>query len=128
MTAPLDTNENVDIATQVATTAHGRKVLMMWHQPRAHIFFTPEKAFEFAEHIARSAHRAKFPGESLREDYSYLTQQVKQRLTEKMRDRLMIRVRTMLPSLLESKSLDFIARQVVDTIFSALDDDGEYKL
>lgn len=122
---PLDVNENVDVAMKV----HQGKVLMTWSAPRAHIFFEPQAAFELAEHMARAAHRAKYPGEQMPEDFSYLAQQIKQRLTDDMRDRLVVRVRTALPSLLEKhKDLNYVARQLVDTIFSALDDQGYYKL
>lgn len=121
---PLDPNENVDVAMKVVQG----KVLMTWPQPRAHIFFEPQAAFNLAENMARAAHNARFPGEKLPSDFSYLAQQIKQRLTDEMRDRLVVRVRTMLPSVLESKDLNYVARQVVDTIFAALDDQGYYKL
>jgi hypothetical protein len=56
--------------------------------------------------MARSAHRARFPDEKMPDDFSYLAQQIKQRLTDDMRDRLQIRIATMLPSLLERKDLE----------------------
>lgn len=121
---PLDATENVEVAMKVMNG----KVLMTWPVPRAHIFFEPQAAFDLAEHMARAAHRAKFPGEQMPEDFSYLAQQIKQRLTDAMRDRLVIRLRTALPSLLVSKDLNYVAQQMVDTIFSALDDQGYYKL
>lgn len=121
---PLDPNENVDVAMKVAAG----KVLMSWQGPREHIFFEAQAAFNFAEHTARAAHRARFPEDKMPEDFSYLAQQIKQRLTDEMRDRLVIRVRTSLPSLLQNKDLNYVARQVVDTIFAALDDQGYYKL
>jgi len=121
---PLNPQENVDLAFKVVQG----KVLLTWYGARDHIFFEPQAAFEFAEHMARAAHRARFPGERLPEDWSYLAQQIKQRLTDEMRDRLAVRVRTALPSLLERKDLNYVATQLVDTIFAALDDQGHYKL
>lgn len=120
-----DTNKSVDVAIKV----HEGKVLLTWEKPVDHIFFDPQSCFALAEHMARAAHRARFPGEPLRDDYHYLTQQVKQRLTEQMRDRLAIRIRTMLPGLLEKhKGMDYISNQIVDTIFSAIDPEGTNRL
>jgi hypothetical protein len=121
---PINMTESVDIALK----EHQGKVVMHWYQPRNAMVFEPDSAFAFAEHLARAAHRAKFPGERMPEDFSYLAQQVKQRLTDEMRDRLAVRVRTALPSLLERKDLNYAAVQIVDSIFSALDDQGFYKL
>ena len=121
---PLNPQENVDLAFKVVQG----KVLVHWHGPRDNIFFEPQSAFDFAEHLARTAHKAKFPGQPVPEDFSYLAQQIKQRLTDEMRDRLAVRVRTALPSLLERKDLNYVAKQIVDSIFSALDDQSYYKL
>lgn len=122
--APVNMTESVDIALKT----HQGKVVMHWHRMRDSMVFEPDSAFQFAEHLARAAHRAKYPGERMPEDFSYLAQQIKQRLTDEMRDRLAIRVRTTLPSLLERKDLNYVATQIVDTIFAALDDQGYYKL
>jgi len=122
---PLNLDENLDIALK---DVQG-KVVLHWHQPRSHIVFDPQAAFDFAEQLARCAHEARFPGERIPTDFSYLAQQVKQRLTEEMRDRLVVRMRTMLPSALESKDLAYVSRQIVDTIFAALDDQtGRFSL
>jgi hypothetical protein len=121
---PINLNENVDVALR---DVQG-KVVMLFPKPVPHIVFDPQVAFNLAEHIARCAHKAKFPSERIPNDFSYLAQQVKQRLTEEMRDRLVVRMRTMLPSALESKDLGYVSRQIVDTIFSAIDDDGRFGL
>lgn len=115
--APLNLNEKV----QIALNDVQGKVVMHWHRPRDTIVFDPQSAFTFAEQLARAAHRAQFPGDRMPEDFSYLAQQIKQRLTEEMRDRLVFRVRSMLPSLLERKDLNYTALQLVDTIFAAVD-------
>lgn len=112
---------DMDRVTNVGISPVKGKVVIWWHEPQREIVFEPQHAFTFAEHLARGAHRARFPDQPISEDFSYLAQQVKQRLTEDMRDRLQIRIATMLPSLLEKKDLAYASKQIVDTIFSALD-------
>jgi hypothetical protein len=107
--------------TDVGIAVIKGRVVLWWRQPMQEIVFEPQNAFDVAEALARQAHRARFPDEKMPEDFSYLAQQVKQRLTEDMRDRLQVRIATMLPSLLERKDLAYISRQLIDTIFSALD-------
>lgn len=114
---PLNLDENLQIGFG---TAKG-KVIMNWAAPRSEIVFTAEAAFAFGEEIARQAYRARYPDQKLPEDFSYLAQQLKQRLTDDMRNRLLHRVATMLPSLLEKRDLSYAAAQIVDTLFSALD-------
>lgn len=121
---PINMEESVDIALK---DVHG-KVVMHWYKLRDRIVFEPQAAFNFAEQLARCAHRARFPGERIPDDFSYLAGQIKQRLTEEMRGRLVARMRVMLPSALESKDLAYVSRQIVDTIFSALDDEGRFGL
>lgn len=111
----------LDGNVEIALRSHEGKVILQWHKPVTRIIFEPQNAFTLAENLARAAHTARFPGERLPEDFSYLAQQVKQRLTDQMRDKLVIRVRAMLPSLLERKDLNYISLQIVDTIFAAVD-------
>lgn len=121
---PIDLNEKVDIGLGVLSG----KVAMQWGTPRSHIVFEPQNAFEFAEHLARAAHRARFPGDRMPDDFSYLAQQVRERLTQELRDRLAVRVRTMLPSLLERKDMNYASIKIVDVIFSALDPESGTRL
>lgn len=116
-------DDNVDISMR----DHGGKVYMEWHKPVTRIVFDPQNAFNLAEHLARAAHKARFPGEKMPNDFSYLAQQIKQRLTDDMRDRLALRVRSMLPSLL-AKDMNYASLQIVDTIFSALDAESYTRL
>lgn len=120
----VNLNESVDIALNAVK---GR-VVMLFPKPVPHVVFEPQNAFNVAEQLARYAHKARFPNEKLPEDFSYLAQQLKQRLTDDMRDRLLIRIRSMLPSLLERKDLNYAAASIVDTIFSALDTESYTKL
>lgn len=121
---PLNLAESVDIALR----AYKGKVLMTFPKPVPHIIFEPQNAFTVAEHLARAAHEARFPGQKVPEDFSYLANQVKARLTDELRDRLVLRIRAMIPSLLESKDLNYISKQIVDTVFSAVDDVGNNRL
>lgn len=90
--------------------------------------FDPHNAQEFGEMLAREAYRAMNPGKRVSDDFSYLAKQVRERLTDEMKTRMVMRVRTMLPSLLEKKDINFAANQIVDTIFSAIDPEGGTRL
>lgn len=126
----LGPDRQIDISkgTDVGIASIKGKVVLWWRKPQTEISFEPQNAFEFAEHLARCAHATRFPGERIPEDFHYLAQQIKQRLTEDIRDRLIVRIGTMLPSLLEKKDLTYLATQVVDTIFSAIDNESYTKL
>lgn len=114
---PINLGENLEIGFGIAQG----KVIMNWATPRTEIVFVPESAFSFGEEIARMAYKARYPDQKLPSDFSYLAQQLKQRLTDDMRNRLLHRVATMLPSLLEKRDLSYAAAQIVDTLFAALD-------
>lgn len=122
--APLNLAENTDIGFGIAQG----KVIMQWPQPRTHLVFKAEAAFAFGEEIARVAYRCAYPDQKLPSDFSYLAQQLKQRLTDDMRNRLLNRVATMLPSLIAKGDLSYAAAQLVDTLFSALDTESYTKL
>ena len=108
---------NVDIAIGIGD---GGKVVMRWHQSCNRIDFEPQNAFEIAEGLARTAHKARF-GEEPPDDRSYLAQQIKSKLTEKVRDRMVIRVANMLGSLrCNDKTDGYIALQIVDSIFAEI--------
>jgi hypothetical protein len=102
----------------VAIGIHEGKVVIHWHQPMTHISFDPQNAFEFGEQMARVAHKARF-GTDAPSDGSYLAQQVRQRLTEDLRNRMVMRAMHVIRSLQESgRSPDFVAKELVDTIFA----------
>ena len=116
MTNELD--KNIDIALGIGD---GNKVVMHWHEPIRLISFTPQRAFELAEAIARQAHRAHF-GEDVQGDGSYLGQQIKARLTEELRDKMVARIALMLTSMTnQGKTHGYMALQIVDTIFAEVD-------
>ena len=72
----------------------------------------------FAEALARVAHKVRF-GEEAPTDASYLAQQIKSRLTEQMRDKMVTRVALMLTGMIrQDKTHGYMALQIVDSIFS----------
>ena len=109
---------DTDIAIGIG---EGGKVVMSWHRQCNRIDFDPQNAFEIAEGLARTAHKARF-GENAPDDTSYLAQQIKSRLTEQMRDKMVQRVAIMLTSMIrQEKSHGYMALQIVDTVFAEVE-------
>lgn len=114
MTQVSEAHGNVDVALAVESG----KVVMTFHQPTNLIVFDPQNAFNLGEALARTAHRAKF-GKEAPSDNSYIAQQVKARITEQMRDKMVTRVAQMLRSMMQEGKLPAVmAVHVVDTIFA----------
>lgn len=124
MNAPIDMDQNVDIGVGIVKG----KVLINWAHPRTEIVFKPESAHAFGEEMARQAYRCAYPDQKMPDDFSYLAKQIKERLTDDMRNRLLLRIAAMLPSLLEKRDLSYAAAQIVDTVFSAIDTESGTKL
>lgn len=100
----------------VAIGVEDGKVIARWHIPSTMIAFDPQNAFNIGEALARAAHEARFPGEALT-DGSYLAAQIRARITEDVRDRLVTRVALMLNSLRASRHTNGeLALQIVDVI------------
>lgn len=107
-----------DGKTEIAIGDEGGRVFLRFKEPIAWVALDPQNAFDIGEAIARAAHKARFGGEAPA-DSSYLAQQVRARLTDQLRDRLIISISTMLRSLQEQgKSPGQMALHVVDTILS----------
>ena len=99
----------------------GGKVVMHWHEQCNRIDFDPQSAFDMAEGLARTAHKVRF-GKNPPTDNSYLAQQIKARLTEQVRDKMVGRVALMLTSMLrQEKTHGYMAMQIVDTIFAEVE-------
>ena len=113
---------SVDVAIGEGTGEERGKVVLHWHEPRTMIFFDPQNAFEMAEHLARQAHKVRFgtwPDES--KDRGYLAGQVRSRLTEEIRTRMIVRVTVMLNSLRTSpKSNSELAHEIVTTVMAGV--------
>lgn len=77
-----------------------------------------QNAFVVGEALARAAHEARF-GDKPPSDQSYIAQQVRARVTEDLRDRLVTRLALMIHSMrTENKSDGEIAMQVVDRVLA----------
>ena len=93
----------------------GDKVVMRWQNATNKIEFDFQNAFEFGEQIARTAHIARF-GE-VPSDEHYLASQIKARVTDQLRDRLIIKAAFDIRSLTEQgKPAHFIATALVDSM------------
>lgn len=103
-------------ATSLAVKAEGGNVLIVFPKPIIWCQLDPQTAFEAGEQIARAAHEARF-GTPPQSDGSYIAQQVKARITEDLRDRMVARVALMLNSI-GRKSHGEQAMMIVDTILA----------
>jgi hypothetical protein len=105
-------------STDIAIGIKEGKVVIHWHQPTNHISFDPQNAFDFGEQMARTAHKARF-GEEAPNDGSYLASQIRQRITEDLRDRMVVRATHVIRSQeAKGKTPADVARSVVDTILA----------
>lgn len=108
-----DPINNVEIAIGVVDG----KVVAKWHEPTQCIVFDPQNAFDVGEALARAAHNARFPGEPL-PDANYIANQVRARLTENLRVRMINRVSLMLETeTFRSWTPGKRAMHLVDAIF-----------
>lgn len=104
--------------TKVAIDDKGGYVLWSFSRPTTNLELEPQKAFEIAEATARAAHRARF-GTEPPSDGSYIAQQVRARVTEDLRSRMITRAVLMMRSMVnQERDPNYIAQQLVDTIFS----------
>jgi hypothetical protein len=84
------------------------------------VVLDPQNAFQIAEGLARAAHKARF-GEDPPSDVSYLGQQVKQRVTDELRDAKIARVTVMLNNMQTNpKTPGYWAMQIVDSLLSGI--------
>lgn len=105
-------------ASNVGIAVHEGQVLVRFDWPLDLIKLDPQNAYHIGEAIARAAHEARF-GEKMQTDASYIAQQVRARITEAMRDRLVQRLSLIVHSMrLENKSDGEIAMTVVDRVLS----------
>lgn len=110
-----------DGKTEVAIGVNSGRVIWRFPQAVTWVAHDPQNAFDIAEATARAAHEARF-GTKAPSDGSYIAQQVKARVTEDLRNRMVIRAAVMMRSLVrQERDPDYIARQLVDTIFSEVD-------
>ena len=102
--------------TDVAIGVVEGKVVAKWNEPTTQIVFDAQNAFQIGEALARAAHEARF-GEKVPSDMSYLQQQIKARVTEELRDKLVTRVAHIIRSTQERKRTPgFVAMSAVDAV------------
>ena len=88
--------------TRVEITANEGKVVLKFSQPTMHLVMEPANAYPIAEAMARAAHEARFPGEKL-PDGSYIAQQVRARVTDDLRSRMIARAAIVMGNLYQKK-------------------------
>lgn len=114
MADPNTLEANVDVAVGVTKG----KVVIRFQRPVENWVLDPQNGFDIAESMARAAHRAKF-GTEPPTDASYLGQQVRARVTEQLRQRMVARATVMMTSLYDkSKTPNEIAKLVVDALLA----------
>lgn len=105
-------------ATEIAVKAEGNHVILRFPKPVAWVMLEAETAYHVGEAIARAAHEARF-GQPPPSDAAYIAQQVRARVTDELRDRMVTRAALMLSSLRnQNKSDGYTAMQLVDTILA----------
>jgi hypothetical protein len=87
--------------------------------PPVEISLDPQAAFDIGEALARFAHKAKF-GEPANTDESYLHEQIRARVTERMRTFLTNRISVMLNTMREDKAWTNykLAERLVETVLT----------
>lgn len=104
--------------TRIAIEARSGKVILQFSKPTQNLAMEPADAFPIAEAMARAAHSAKFPGEKL-EDGSYIADQVRARVTEQLRDRMVVRASLVLNNLYQKKwTPGKAALEIVDIVLA----------
>lgn len=88
--------------TKVVIEARSGKVILQYSKLTQNLVIDPARAFEIAEGLARAAHDARFPGEKLPDD-SYLSGQIRARVTEQLRDRMVVRASIVMNNLYQKK-------------------------
>lgn len=107
-----------DGRTEIAVGDDAGNVILRFPKSVSWAKLDPQNAFEIGEAIARAAHRAKF-GTEPPSDSSYIGQQIRSRVTEQLRDRMVARTALMLKNMQSSnKTPGYWALQIVDTIFA----------
>ena len=108
----LEGNVNIAIAAKAG------KVVVRFQRPVENWVLDPQNGFEIGEALARTSHRARF-GREPPTDQSYLAQQVRARVTEQLRQRMVARATVMMTSLYtEKKEPAKIAQLLVDALLA----------
>lgn len=107
-------------ATEMILALEEGRVIIRFKEPKLWVAFDAKNAMAVSGRMARMAYEAH-TGQPA-PDANAMERVVQSKLTEQMRDRMIARVALMLPNLLEKgKTPGYIAMQIVDSIFSAVD-------
>lgn len=102
----------------VAVGDQNGKVVLSFDRPIQNWVLDPQNAFQIGEAIAKAAHTAKF-GKVPQADGSYIAQQVKARVTDEIRARMVLQAGFALRSMLEqNRKPEYIAAEIVNRILS----------
>lgn len=113
-----ETKQEGDGSTEVAVGDRDGRVIWQFQRSVSWVALDPQNAFHIAEATARSAHKARF-GTEPPSDGSYIVQQVRSRVTEDLRNRMVQRAILMMASMeRQHRNPKYIAMQVVDAILS----------
>lgn len=105
-------------ATKVVVEARDGLVILQFSKPTQNLAMQPGNAFPIAEAMARAAHQAKFPGEPMH-DGSYIAQQVNARVTEALRDAMVVRASVVMGNLYQKKwTPGKAALEIVDIVLA----------
>lgn len=107
-------------ATEMILALEDGRIIIRFKEPKLWVAFDPQNAMAVSGRMARMAYEAHYGKPA--PDAHAMEREVQSKLTEQMRDRMIARVALMLPNLLEKgKTPGYIAMQVVDSIFSAVE-------
>lgn len=105
-----------DSGVDVAIGVQDGKVIAKWQMPTAQIVFDPQNAYRIGEALARAAHEAQH-GVAVQSDESYLAEQVRARIGDQWRARMINRFVRMFGSMeRQRKTPAYIAEQMVDAL------------
>ena len=103
-------------SVDVAIGVHEGKVVARWALPTTQIVFDPQNAFQIGEAMARAAHEARY-GAPVQTDESYIAEQVRARVSENLRLKMINRFVLMFGSMeRQRKTPKHIAEQMVDAL------------
>ena len=107
-------------AIDVAVGVVEGKVVARWREPMTEIAFDPHNAYTVGEALARAAHEAHYgAAPSAAMDRSFIADQIKARITDQIRDAMIMKVASILQSKIERRdSPGRIALRVVDAVLA----------
>lgn len=103
--------------TEVGLAVIQREVVMKFPQPMEFVVFGAENARLFSENLARAAYEAHYGMAPPEHMQSVLAQEIRDRITDQMRDRMIARFALVVPGMLEKKQTPGrIAMELVDIL------------